>query len=753
VNIHINANSNTVNPCIAQAEQFIELLTGSKVMGGSKSTPVHIRFIDDRKHRGFPERGPPDYRLNYFGTIAELWSIILARQADGWGVGVVVNAGGTKSEQITKINANFIDSDGKPRPADGEWHHPPSFAVLRNEAHWHAYWTVNDQPVDMFKSRQEQLAELYGTDRSMSDLPQVMRLAGTLWLKGEQPQLYRLVFDQPWMRESWYGPMTPDEVDACVPPVQLKPKTTTKTNFDWALPVAGVVLRAFANGEARAFLDDGKWTDRSIGAFAFIGECKRRGYTPQTTADLMLEHSDTGVMGHYGDDKGRLRDDIARTWSKIEVEKSWLDEMNAKYAVAVRSGQCSIAVLDRSKIEFMRVEDFHRIHANKFVMVNDEKLPISKVWFKHEGRREYLNPGVVFEPGAPDHPGALNLWRGWAIAPVKGDWSLFRAHLLNVVCRGNQAQYDYLIRYFALGVQQPSRAIGVALAFLGRQGAGKGIVVRTYGQLFGVHFRHYSRAEQLLGRFNGNLGAACVVFLDEALFAASKQHEQILKALITEPTIEIEEKFVMPITVKNHLRVLISSNCDWVVPVAVDDRRFGVFDVADTYTPASEHKQYWKTLHKEIENGGQAAFLYDLLNLELNGFDVRDIPNTEARSAQKRHSLAGPHRWVYDVLSTDRIKTGYQDEVGWKKTGLEITMDDAYEDYCRASKRYGEHHPANREVWAKAIYEALGDTLKRTRPRDNLSRVSKLIFASCDRCRAAFQTNLKLTGTLWENEE
>lgn len=432
---------------------------------------------------------------------------------------------------------------------------------------------------------------------------------------------------------------------------------------------------------------------------------------------------------------------------------TWLDEMNAKFAVVAHANKIRIALLDRERVEFMQLEDFHNMHANQFVAVGTKQQPMSKVWLKHKDRRECLNPGVIFEPGAPGRPGALNLWRGWTVQPVKGDWSHFRSHLLNVACRGDEDCFDYLIRYFALGVQEPGRPIQVALAFRGKPGAGKGIVVRTYGQLFGPHFRHYFRAEQLVGQFNGNLGAACVVFLDEALFAANKQHEQILKALITEPTIEIEEKFLMPITVKNHLRVLISSNSDWVVPVDIADRRFAVFDVADTYTPASAHKPYWDALHREIENGGQAAFLYDLLNMDLTGFDVRDIPDTDARSAQKRLSLSGPLRWLCDVLSMDDIEGGCADDLfGWQKTGLDIPMDEAYENYCRASRRiYGEHHPVCREGWAKAVYDALGETLCKYRPTVGGGRRYMWRFARRDLCRSAFQANLKLTGKLWDD--
>jgi hypothetical protein len=441
-----------------------------------------------------------------------------------------------------------------------------------------------------------------------------------------------------------------------------------------------------------------------------------------------------------------------------EPRPEWLERMNAKFAVVVHANKFRIALLDRAKIEFMQLDDFHNMHANRFVTVGEgdkaKPQPTSKVWLKHKDRREYLNPGVVFEPGSSDRHGALNLWRGWTVKPIKGDWSRLRSHLLNVVCRGDEDCFDYLIRYFALGVQEPGRPIQVALAFRGKPGAGKGIVVRTYGQLFGPHFRHYFRADQLVGQFNGNLGAACVVFLDEALFAANKQHEQILKALITEPTIEVEEKFLMPITVKNHLRVLISSNSDWVVPIDIDDRRFAVFDVAETYTPASSHKQYWDELHREVENGGQAAFLHDLLNMDLNGFDVRDIPNTDARSAQKRLSLSGPLRWLHDALSMDKIEGTYiDDQYEWKKNGLEIPMDEAHGGYCRASRRlYGEHHPVSREVWAKTVYETLGETLRKYRPSAGGSRRYMWGFASRDRCRAAFQANLKLTGKLWDDD-
>ena len=112
----------------------------------------------------------------------------------------------------------------------------------------------------------------------------------------------------------------------------------------------------------------------------------------------------------------------------------------------------------------------------------------------------------------------------------------------------------------AYGVQHPDRPIGVAIALRGAEGAGKGFLWRNYGRLFGKHFKHVAHGEHLTGRFNAVLAETCAVFLDEALWAGDRKGEQILKALITEETFQLERKYYDPIPVKNRLRVMVASN-------------------------------------------------------------------------------------------------------------------------------------------------------------------------------------------------
>src|SRR5258708_31447082 len=223
----------------------------------------------------------------------------------------------------------------------------------------------------------------------------------------------------------------------------------------------------------------------------------------------------------------------------------------------------------------------------------------------------------------------LTIWRGFGVDEKEGDWSLMRDHICDVICSGNEEHFQYLIGWMAYGVQHPQRPIGVAIALRGEEGAGKGFLWRNYGKLFGKNFRHVSQVEHLTGRFNAVLADTCAVFLDEALWAGDRKGEQILKALITEETFQLERKNYDPIPVKNRLRLMIASNNQWIVPIGTKGRRYAVFDVNDKYTDekSPEHKAYWgplqATFGDNAPDDGRSAMLYDLLHMDLTGFNVR----------------------------------------------------------------------------------------------------------------------------------
>jgi hypothetical protein len=382
--------------------------------------------------------------------------------------------------------------------------------------------------------------------------------------------------------------------------------------------------------------------------------------------------------------------------------------------------------------------------ANLRVQQGRKSVEVSKLWFEWSGRRQYLGRGIVFEPGGPlDVPDdMINLWRGFGIKPQKGDWPLLRSHILNVLCAGRQDLFGYVIKWMANTVQHPSQPIGVAIALRGAQGAGKGIVARTFG------IAHIANGEQLTGRFNASVATSCVVFLDEAFWAGEKKAEGVLKALITEPRLQLEAKFRDPIMVDNHLHIIVASNNDWCVPAGMGDRRWLVLDVADTFA-GTGHRDYWDALHTEIENGGAEAMFHDLLNMDLKTFNVRAVPHTAAKAHQQVLSLNGTAAWLHHILQEGCIT--YQ-KWEWDADGLTIQTGDAYEDYEAFCKKQHHWRPEVKSVWARKIRKLLGWCVQESKlklPYED-RRVRAFRFAPLDDCRRQFALRAGAPNMEWE---
>ncbi len=433
-----------------------------------------------------------------------------------------------------------------------------------------------------------------------------------------------------------------------------------------------------------------------------------------------------------------------------------LGAMNTYFAVAKYGSKTVIAIIAGDDVDFMSDQDFHKMFSNLTVLIKKKKkkdgttktraVKLSRYWFDWPSRRQFLGRGVVFEPGGPlqIQGDMLNIFRGFGVEPLQGDWSLMRSHIFNVVCSGNQKYFDYLIQLMAWGVQHLDKPLGVAVAFLGPQGAGKGVVARTYGNLYGKHFSHITHGDQLTGRFNAGIGSACAVFLDEAVWAADRKGEGTLKALITEPTLQLELKFRDPIMVENRLRIMVASNSEWAVPAGIGDRRWFVLNVADTYA-GTKNQGYWTALYAQLANGGDAAMLFDLLAMDLKGFDIRAIPGTAAKAQQQVHSLQGSLAWLHDVLYE-----GYIGGEQWQDAGLTIETDRAYACYVEFSKRQRDWRPETKPVWSKKIQAALGPHVALTRPIKGNRRVRSFQFAPLTDCQNKFASHLSAPDLEWE---
>lgn len=109
---------------------------------------------------------------------------------------------------MQRVRAQFIDTDGAPYPADLPL--KPHLVTQSSPGRWHLYWLVDGVLLDSFSTLQKALAEHYGTDPSVNDLPRVMRLPGFYHRKGE-PVLVEL------LEANSAPPYSPEEISTAWP--------------------------------------------------------------------------------------------------------------------------------------------------------------------------------------------------------------------------------------------------------------------------------------------------------------------------------------------------------------------------------------------------------------------------------------------------------------------------------------------------------------------------------------------------------
>ncbi len=333
--------------------------------------------------------------------------------------------------------------------------------------------------------------------------------------------------------------------------------------------------------------------------------------------------------------------------SRQAEARTLMQEMNRKHAVVMLNGR--VCILNKpsgeqdNEITYCSPQDLKLRYQNRFF----HDKPLDKWWLPHPDREEFMG-GVVFAPNLKVPPDQYNLWKGFAVQPKKGDCSRFMYHLEHVIADSSQEVFEFLLNYLAHGVQKTWEKPRSALVMRSDPGAGKGTLVDYYCPIFGVHYQQITDPEHLLGRFNSHMQNCVFLYADEAMWAGNKEGEGKLKALITEKKIRIEIKGRDSFQLDNFTRVLFSSNKDWVVPMEINDRRFFVMDVSNRHKGDTE---YFGALHWEMENGGRAALLYDLLQRDITEFVPTLFPQTKAMLEQKLHSFTPLQTWWFEILN------------------------------------------------------------------------------------------------------
>lgn len=349
-------------------------------------------------------------------------------------------------------------------------------------------------------------------------------------------------------------------------------------------------------------------------------------------------------------------------WQHETDVPDYVAKLNVNHFLAAEGGKATVfkeewdPVLSRHKLTRLNPWDFRLLQSNIKIIVGHSKKGVPTVealgdaWLDSEYRRQYSK--IALMPEGADNS-TYNLWRGWTVEPSEeGSCEIFKEHLLSNVCVGDREAFEYLWNWCALTMQRPHQPIGTAIVMRGDRGTGKSTFARVIGELFGQHFMQVTSSRDLTGRFNSHLRDCILLFADEAVWAGSKTEESTLKGLITEPYLSIEGKGRDLYQCRNMLHLIIATNSEWSVPAGLDERRFMAIHVGNAQ---QQNTDYFKKLWHQLNTGGKARLLWELLNHDISGFDPFKIPQTKELMKQKILSLDAHNEWWHEKLDNGAV--------------------------------------------------------------------------------------------------
>lgn len=433
-----------------------------------------------------------------------------------------------------------------------------------------------------------------------------------------------------------------------------------------------------------------------------------------------------------------------------------IEAENREFFVSIEGGKAGVfregidPEMGHRVIVGMTQSEYRLLRANCTVQTTDSNgntktACIADVWLRHPARRQYPN-GFALLPGHDAPEGVYNLWRGFGIEPKEGDVKPALKHLRNVVCSGDDAIFRYMLGWMARAVQKPGDPAEVAVVMRGGRGTGKSTVLRWMVEIFGGHALHILHSRHLVGNFNAHLRGTCFLGADEAFFAGDRAGADVLKGLVTEPTITIERKGVDAFTARNRLKIMMASNSDWVVPAGTDERRYLVLDVSDV---KKQDHAYFAALNAHMENGGLAALLHFLLNHDISGFNVRNVPNTAALDQQKLLSLPPLHAWLYARLYAGHLM---QHDAEWIREQRREAVVEAFAEYAgRKGARYEHTDAAFIGRALRKVFPELGDAHR----REGAGRRARYwVFPTLDEARLQFEEAVLSGSSIdWPSDE
>lgn len=330
------------------------------------------------------------------------------------------------------------------------------------------------------------------------------------------------------------------------------------------------------------------------------------------------------------------------------------EAMRARFDYVVFNGEAKAAIRTAPgrEVTFYTEGALERLFRNKEVSYEQDdkpqRLKPATLFMYDRDRATYSR--TCFEPdsvkaASAATEGAFNLWTGFAVLPVPGDWSKLRNHVRDVVCNGDEMLFAWFMTHTASVFARPGVKVPSSIAIKGEQGTGKSKFYDWIREAMGCSAMKVSQGKHIVGQFNGHLDGKLLLVAEEAFWAGDKAAAGVIKDLISADELTIEAKFENAVTRPNYMTTVFISNNDWIIPTdGADARRFLVLDVPSTF---KEDAAYFGAIDRQMKSGGLEAMVHELTYWQpeehgLTWESLRTPPKTDSLRQQAGMGLSGP---------------------------------------------------------------------------------------------------------------
>jgi hypothetical protein len=217
-----------------------------------------------------------------------------------------------------------------------------------------------------------------------------------------------------------------------------------------------------------------------------------------------------------------------------------------------------------------------------------------------------------------------------------------------VIADNDEIVFNYIINWFAFIVQNPGVKSEVALVLKGLQGIGKNRFTDILCELLaGYSEKNITDISHITGKFNSALEYKMMVILNELKNCGEDRLANFdsLKSLLTDDKFRINEKNEPMRVAENVNNFIFVSNNAYPVKIENSDRRYVVLKCNDKYRGNFE---YFSKLMKRCDKEFYDNLLTYFMKLDLSTFNVRLIPQTEAKQDLIDASRSPLDVWICD---------------------------------------------------------------------------------------------------------